>query len=69
MAGTQTPNGTSTPPVSKLDSLSLTEYATNPTPREGTPKSSVRSLVPNDFLLPNGYPDVWTVSDYRSDGC
>lgn len=60
MAGTQTPNGngTSTPPVLKLDSLALTEYATNPTPNEGTTKSKVHSVVPAEYLLPNGYPDV-----------
>ena len=38
-------------------SLALTEYAINPLPDgESTPKP--RSLVPEEFLLPNGYPDV-----------
>jgi len=58
MTGTATPNGTSTPPVLKLDSLALTEYATDPKSNEGAPKSKVRSIVPGEYLLPNGYPDV-----------
>ncbi|KAL2001134.1 hypothetical protein VTN02DRAFT_2201 [Thermoascus thermophilus] len=52
-------NGTATPCTPKLSGLSLTEYAANPTPPS---ERAERKLpedwhVPEDFLLPNGYPD------------
>ncbi|KAM3069151.1 threonine deaminase [Clarireedia jacksonii] len=37
--------------------LSLTEYTANPSPPCESPKSKVRSVVPAEFILPNGYPD------------
>jgi hypothetical protein len=44
----------------KHTTLALTEYAASPTPQLGTPHE--RNLnpggVPEDLLLPNGYPDV-----------
>ena len=57
-----TPNGTSnghlTPQTPKFQSLSLTEYASNPTPpSERVRRSDALSAVPADFILPNGYPD------------
>jgi threonine dehydratase len=50
-------NGTSTPQTPKRSSLAMTEYAANPTPpsERTTPISSYD--VPQDYLLPNGYPD------------
>lgn len=46
------------PRTPSLNSLSLTEYSTNPSPPTSTPKPNVRSVVPDDFRLPTGYPDV-----------
>lgn len=46
------------PRTPSLNSFSLTEYTTNPSPPSGSPKSKVRSVVPREFILPNGYPDV-----------
>lgn len=46
------------PQTPHVSSLSLTEYSTNPSPPTATPKPSVRSVIPEDFRLPNGYPDV-----------
>ncbi|RDL31177.1 Threonine dehydratase [Venustampulla echinocandica] len=40
-----------------LSSLSLTEYSTNPSPPSATPKSKTKGVIPEEFLLPNGYPD------------
>ncbi|PQE13972.1 threonine dehydratase protein [Rutstroemia sp. NJR-2017a BBW] len=40
-----------------LTQLSLTEYTANPSPPCESPKSKVRSVVPAEFILPNGYPD------------
>ncbi|KFY30671.1 hypothetical protein V493_01753 [Pseudogymnoascus sp. VKM F-4281 (FW-2241)] len=60
----ETPNGVSglptIPRTPSVQALSLTEYATNPSPpREGRQegKAKVTSVVPLDFILPTGYPD------------
>ncbi|KAK4977481.1 hypothetical protein LTR28_006700 [Elasticomyces elasticus] len=57
--GTQTPvPQLSVPQTPKLASLSLTEYAANPSPQSSTPKRKIEDAgVPEEFLLPNGYPD------------
>ncbi|PGH14065.1 threonine ammonia-lyase, biosynthetic [Polytolypa hystricis UAMH7299] len=52
-------NGNSHPntPPPRLSTLSLTEYATNPSPpseRQGLP---LEWDIPEDYILPNGYPD------------
>ncbi|TKA72568.1 Threonine dehydratase, mitochondrial [Cryomyces minteri] len=57
MTDPPTPNGTQTPQTPKMNSLSLTEYTANPSPPSSTPKSKTRSLVPEAFILPNGFPD------------
>ena len=47
-----------------LTSLSLTEYTANPSPpRTGEKhgKEKVTDVVPLDYLLPSGYPDVSSV--------
>ncbi|KAL5352992.1 threonine deaminase [Pseudogymnoascus australis] len=60
----ETPNGVNGSPTiprtPSVQALSLTEYATNPSPpREGRQegKAKVTSVVPPDFILPTGYPD------------
>ncbi|KAG9593962.1 threonine dehydratase, biosynthetic, partial [Aureobasidium melanogenum] len=53
-------NGTSghEPVTPKLNSLSLTEYAANPSPPSQDPRQkAIDAGVPEAFLLPNGYPD------------
>jgi hypothetical protein len=53
-SGAQTPR---TPQTPNINTFSLTEYSANPTP----PRASgaiPESPVPDDFLLPNGTPDV-----------
>ncbi|KAK4552231.1 threonine deaminase [Recurvomyces mirabilis] len=53
-------NGTHTPTTPKPAhaSLALTEYTANPSPPSTTPKDKTHDAgVPEDFLLPNGYPD------------
>ncbi|KAI7200627.1 hypothetical protein D0869_11102 [Hortaea werneckii] len=61
MADPNVTNGTHEPETSKPAhaSLSLTEYSANPSPKTSTtPKEKIKSAgVPEDFLLPNGYPD------------
>ncbi|KAF7856281.1 hypothetical protein EAF04_009809 [Stromatinia cepivora] len=47
----------SRPRTPSLNAFSLTEYTTNPSPPCESPKSKVRSVVPQEFILPNGYPD------------
>ncbi|KAI5195991.1 threonine dehydratase I [Aureobasidium subglaciale] len=46
------------PVTPKLNSLSLTEYAANPSPPSQDPRQkAIDAGVPESFLLPNGYPD------------
>jgi threonine dehydratase len=53
-----TTNGTATPGTPELSTLSLTEYAANPTPPGEKHDLPPDWDVPKSFLLPNGYPDV-----------
>ncbi|KAK1034089.1 threonine deaminase, partial [Friedmanniomyces endolithicus] len=60
MPDTALPNGTHTPETPKpaFASLALTEYSANPSPPSSTPKDGRRDAgVPEEFLLPTGYPD------------
>lgn len=41
-----------------LSGLSLTEYSANPSPPPGTGSRRVTDIVPQEFVLPNGHPDV-----------
>lgn len=58
MSGAVTPNGDSRSQTPKLSNFALTEYASNNLSTPGTPKTKAQSVVPEAFLLPNGYPDV-----------
>ncbi|TGO61947.1 hypothetical protein BCON_0023g00050 [Botryotinia convoluta] len=52
--GEKTPNHPRTP---SLTSFSLTEYSANPSPPSESTKSKISSIIPQEFILPNGYPD------------
>jgi hypothetical protein len=53
-------NGISSRPrTPSLNQLSLTEYQTNPSPPSGSPKSKIKAVIPDEFILPTGYPDVF----------
>lgn len=41
-----------------LSGLSLTEYSANPTPNSEAMLSRVADIIPPEFILPNGHPDV-----------
>ena len=41
-----------------LTSFALTEYSANPTPPSEDKKTRTKKIVPDEFLLPNGHPDV-----------
>ncbi|KAE9366673.1 threonine dehydratase-like protein [Stipitochalara longipes BDJ] len=45
------------PRTPSLNTLSLTEYSTNPSPPSESPRNKIRGVVPDEFILPNGYPD------------
>lgn len=52
-------NLTPRPRTPSVQGLALTEYSANPSPPGTSQKAeSLRRLVPDDLLLPNGYPDV-----------
>ena len=49
------------PHTPSMSGLSLTEYSANPSPP--SPQSEdlqacIRSILPEEFILPNGHPDV-----------
>lgn len=51
-------NGTARPET-PTGTMALTEYSANPsTPPSEEARSRMKHLVPEDLLLPNGYPDV-----------
>lgn len=58
MSESDLPNGLPTPETPKLQSLALTEYTANPSPPSEKNRLRALSQLPDDFLLPNGYPDV-----------
>jgi len=64
MARPETPNGidsgVQTPSTPSYTGLSLTEYTANPSPPSESVKAKAQAAVPEAFLLPNGYPDVFT---------
>jgi hypothetical protein len=39
-------------------SMALTDYSVNPSTPSDQKRQQVRDIVPEDFLLPNGHPDV-----------
>lgn len=41
-----------------LNSLSLTEYSSRPPPASQNLVNDLKKVVPDEYLLPNGYPDV-----------
>jgi hypothetical protein len=57
----------SRPRTPSLNTLSLTEYSTNPSPPSASPRSKIRGLIPDEFILPNGYPDVFNLSSLEND--
>lgn len=58
-----TTNGMATPVTPKMNGLALTEYTATPTPpserEQRIPGLPPSWGVPEAFLLPNGYPDVF----------
>jgi hypothetical protein len=52
-------NGVQTPRTPKNTSFALTEYSANPSPPNESTKAAAQQVIPEAFLLPNGYPDVW----------
>ncbi|KAI0473580.1 threonine dehydratase [Xylariaceae sp. FL0804] len=40
-----------------MSGLSLTEYSANPLPQAEDEQAKIKSIVPDEFLLPNGHPD------------
>jgi threonine dehydratase len=50
-------NGIISPRTPKNTGLALTEYSANPSPPSESPQSRTNVVIPDAFLLPNGYPD------------
>ncbi|KAI0178504.1 threonine dehydratase I [Hypoxylon sp. FL1284] len=45
------------PRTPSLTSLSLTEYSANPSPPSERQRERIQTIVPEEFILPNGHPD------------
>lgn len=50
-------NGFASPRTPRQTGLALTEYTANPSPPSESPRPSTSQVIPEAFLLPNGYPD------------
>ncbi|KAL3958512.1 hypothetical protein ACCO45_006674 [Purpureocillium lilacinum] len=44
-------------PETPTGGMALTEYSINPSPPSEEKRNRIKALVPEDYLLPNGYPD------------
>lgn len=67
-------NGATRPVTPKTNGLALTEYSAAPTPPsergQRIPGVPPNWGIPEDFLLPNGYPDVrYTFAQLLSFSC
>lgn len=45
-------------PRTPTGSMALTDYSVNPSTPSAEKRQRIRDIVPEDFLLPNGHPDV-----------
>lgn len=54
-------NGSANRPHTPQSSLSLTEYSAKPSPPSEDKSAKINKVVPAEFLLPNGRPDVSSV--------
>ena len=45
-------------PHTPKGSMALTDYSVNPSTPSAEKRQHIRDIVPEDFLLPNGHPDV-----------
>lgn len=52
------------PRTPSLSGLSLTEYSANPSPPSERRQDRIKQIVPEEFILPNGHPDVRQASIY-----
>ncbi|RYP90814.1 hypothetical protein DL770_003075 [Monosporascus sp. CRB-9-2] len=48
-----------------LSGLSLTEYSANPSPPSEDHQARIRNIVPEEFILPNGHPDVHRAHSWK----
>ena len=51
-------NGTQRPSTPSRPGMSLTEYSANPQTPSPEKRDRVKSVLPDDLLLPDGTPDV-----------
>lgn len=53
-------NGTNgeTRPETPTGGMALTEYSANPSTPSEEKRARIRKIVPEEYLLPTGYPDV-----------
>lgn len=58
-------NGNEHRPKTPVNSaMALTEYSVCPSPPSETAQTKIKQIVPPEFLLPDGYPDVRIAANY-----
>lgn len=55
-------NGSDTRPHTPTSTMALTEYSANPSTPSEEKRARIKQIVPEEFLLPTGYPDVSNAS-------
>ena len=55
-------NGESSRPQTPMTGMALTEYSVNPSTPSEEKRARIKEIVPDEYLLPTGYPDVSVVS-------
>lgn len=51
-------NGESSRPQTPMTGMALTEYSANPSTPSAERQARIKEIVPEEYLLPTGYPDV-----------
>jgi threonine dehydratase len=49
-------------PHTPMTGMALTEYSVNPSTPSEEKRARIKEIVPDEYLLPTGYPDVSVVS-------
>lgn len=57
-ARTRTNGSSARRPHTPTGSMALTDYSVNPSTPSAEKRQRIRDIVPEDYLLPNGHPDV-----------
>jgi threonine dehydratase len=60
-------HGNDRPHTPSNTDMALTEYSVHPKTPSEEKRARIKKVIPEDYLLPNGYPDVRLTPTYYSD--